>query len=379
MAARLMRQLTSNGIFKEVSLGEWEHNRRSGVYSILNGTVASWTVRIAVDEMGTAILQLSEYLDKYGFKDIKTYNDSPYSWAHRELGLSFFEVLSKHPHRMEAFSRGLAEWEKNHPVLGIFPFENLLQGNSPHRPLMVDVGGGRGRSLLTVRKAYPELKGEMILQDTTDMLDNISPSELPEVTKMPHDFFTKNPVRNAQVYWIRRVFHDWQDAEGRKIIEAIAPAMATDSRILISDMLIPEPVTAQDSNALWLDLMMMTIGGKERTAKDFDVLCEGTPVEVVKIWQSDKTRSCVVEIMRRDRGIYHSREKDAIPGSVKVFPKETDNPQVMSFVTNDDEGVQPPQRVKINGVWYRREEENENMPRGPVDVPADATPAEKST
>lgn len=248
--------------------------------------------------MGPGILLLGQYLGEHGLTDVHTYNAAPYTWAHRESNLSFFEVLSKYPHRMEAFSRGLALWETAHPVIGIFPFELLCPGNRADRPLMVDVGGGRGLSLLAVRAAYPDLQGPLILQDQAEVLDVIGESDLPNVIKMPHDFFAPNPVKNAQVYWIRRVFHDWQDSEARKILEGIIPAMGPDSRILISDMLIPEPVCAEDRDALWLDLMMMTIGGKERTARDFEALTHGLGITVRRIWQTEVGgASCVVEIV----------------------------------------------------------------------------------
>jgi hypothetical protein len=90
----------------------------------------------------------------------------------------------------------------------------------------------------------------------------------PGVEKMVHDFFTPQPVKGAQLYYIRRVFYDWQDDEACKILQAIIPAMAPDSRILISDMALPERVGPEDDSAVWLDLMMMAIGGKERTKRD---------------------------------------------------------------------------------------------------------------
>ena len=325
--------------------------------------------------MGGGILILSEYLAQHDFKDVTTYNDTPYSWFHREQDMSFFEVLSKYPDRMEAFSRGLSLWETAHPTLGLYPFETLLHGNSPDRPLMVDVGGGRGLSLLTVRSAHPDLKGEMILQDQDDVLNAISPFELPRVTKMPHDFFMPNPVHNAQVYWIRRVLHDWQDSEARSIIEAIIPAMAHDSRILISDFLIQEPVTVEDCNANWLDLMMMTIGGKERTEKDYEILCEGTSVEVVKIWRTDKTRSCVVEIMRRDRDDLRAQEAVYSP-TADPAPMRDEELHAGSLIAEEVQANgQPPKRIKVGGFWYQlaAQKEHGEVPNGPPTVSNVAT------
>ena len=96
--------------------------------------------------------------------------------------------------------------------------------------------------------------------------------------------------------------HDWQDKDASRIMKAIIPAMAKDSRILISDMAIPEPVTPRDAGAIWLDLMMMTIGGKERTGRDWNHLAELSGLKLVHVWQEPDRFGplCVVEYMLPD-------------------------------------------------------------------------------
>ena len=209
------------------------------------------------------------------------------------------------PGRVEVFSRGLALYEDHHPVIGVYPFkEQLKAGNSPDRPFAVDVGGGRGLALLKLREGCPSLKGKMILQDRKEVLDSIPADELPGVEKMEHDFFTEQPVKHAQIYYIRRVFHDWQDDEACRILLAIAPAMAPDSRILISDVALPEPVGPEDDGAVWMDLMMMTIGGKESTRRDWESLIGRAGLRLVKVWQTVRTGPlAVVECMLKEDGV----------------------------------------------------------------------------
>lgn len=126
--------------------------------------------------------------------------------------------------------------------------------------------------MLELRKNCPHLKGDLILQDRPYVLDEVAEGDIPGVTKMAHDFFTPQPVKNAQMYYIRRVMHDWQDADAVRILENVVPAMAPDSRVIVSDMALPEPVTERDAGAIWLDIMMLVIGGKERTVRDWEVL-----------------------------------------------------------------------------------------------------------
>ncbi|EXJ79628.1 hypothetical protein A1O3_07907 [Capronia epimyces CBS 606.96] len=300
LIVRLMRQLTCVHIFNEVRLGEWAHNRLSIAHSEHVGAMSGkWLYTVSLDEMAPATYRLNHYLGRFGNHSLlDTYTETPHSWYYGMMGKNFWEVLNSSHDRMENFIRGLALFDALHPVLAMFPFAEVLQhGNSPDRPLMVDIGGGRGLALLEIRKGCPNLQGELILQDRPYVLDDITPEDLPGVTKMPHDFFQEQPVQNAQVYYIRRVLHDWQDKDAARIMKAIAPAMAKDSRIIISDMAIPEPVTLRDAGAVWLDLMMMSIGGKERTVRDWEKLAELSGLRLVRVWQEPEKFGplCVVE------------------------------------------------------------------------------------
>ena len=257
-----------------------------------------------MDEMLPPMLATNRYLAQHGRHSIlHTYTETPHSWYNNMSGKNFWEVLTSTPERINQFIGGLSMWAALHPVVAMFPFEEqLIVGNSPDRPLAVDIGGGRGIAMLELRKGCPNLKGELILQDQDYVLDEIKSEDLPGVTKMSHDFFKEQPVKNAQIYYIRRVMHDWQDEDCARILKAVMPAMAKDSRILISDMALPEPSTTNDAHAMWLDLMMLEIGGKERRGGDWQYLADLSGLKLVKIWQEpEKTGPlCVVEYVLPD-------------------------------------------------------------------------------
>lgn len=68
--------------------------------------------------------------------------------------------------------------------------------------------------------------------------------------------------------------HNWQDAECQKILKHIAEAMATDSRLLICEMVVPDKPEGVDKTVYWMDLCMLIIGGKERSEKEFSSLLD---------------------------------------------------------------------------------------------------------
>lgn len=78
---------------------------------------------------------------------------------------------------------------------------------------VVDVGGGVGGFDIQLSRLYPNLK--FVIQDRAPVLkqgqEDVWPKENPKalaegrVTFTPHDFFKPNPVKGADVYWMRYV------------------------------------------------------------------------------------------------------------------------------------------------------------------------------
>jgi 6-hydroxytryprostatin B O-methyltransferase len=127
------------------------------------------------------------------------------------------------------------------------------------------------------------------VQDLPGLEENFNaarPAELADrVSFMAHDFFTRQPVEGADVYFLRKILHDWSDANALKILQQISPVMKPGSRILIAEAVVPPTggdggVTPENSApssvsriVTALDLhMMTTLSGKERSAIEFAAL-----------------------------------------------------------------------------------------------------------
>lgn len=115
---------------------------------------------------------------------------------------------------------------------------------------------------------------------------------------MQHDFFIPQPVRDADVYFIRKCFHNYNDTDCKRILQALVPALAccpTGTPLLINDIVLPEPgreegaVGAMEEEAgakkgkvgytrfeehelRRLDIMLVLRGAKQKTARDFEQL-----------------------------------------------------------------------------------------------------------
>ncbi|KAI0383175.1 putative O-methyltransferase [Hypomontagnella monticulosa] len=183
-----------------------------------------------------------------------------------------------------------------------FPWKELGSG------LVVDVGGGVGSFDLQLARLYPELR--FIVQDQAVMTEqgiSMWQKEFPEALDsgrmqfVTHDFFKPNPVKGADIYWMRHVLHDWKDEDCVQILLNTAEAMGPNSRLLVADITLtetlgdpyvkaaPKPLLANygihGHHGFSLDIAMMSLmNGKERTPSEFRSLFERAGLKMVKVW-----------------------------------------------------------------------------------------------
>lgn len=157
------------------------------------------------------------------------------------------------------------------------------------------------------------------MQDLTGLEEKFHaarPAELADrVSFMAHDFFTSQPVKGADVFFLRKILHDWSDDYALKILQQITPVMKPGSRILIAEAVAPptgghggppaESSSASSVNRIVtaLDLhMMTTLSGKERSVAEFDALINKADARLVMkgIHQPIGNAYAVIEIVLAD-------------------------------------------------------------------------------
>ncbi|KAF3901332.1 O-demethylpuromycin-O-methyltransferase [Dactylellina cionopaga] len=190
-----------------------------------------------------------------------------------------------------------------------FPWASL--GNAT----VVDVGGGMGGFCLELSRLYPELsfviqdRAQVIKKGETEVWPRENPSALQQgrVKFIQHDFFEENPIKNADVYWLRYILHDWSDDYCVRILNGIKAGMGPRSRLLIceqvmnttlGDPLLPSAPALLPANYGYFtryshtrDLELMAfMNGIERKPTEFRALVERAGLHLNKFW---KTRSQV--------------------------------------------------------------------------------------
>lgn len=199
-----------------------------------------------------------------------------------------------------------------------FPWGEL--GNAT----VVDVGGGMGGFCLQLSHIYKNLnlvledRGPVIQQAQTEVWPRENPQALAEgrIKFVQHNFFEENPVKNADVYWMRYIIHDWADDYCVKIFKGIKAAMGPRSRLLVCDQVMntthgdpqlpsaPAPLPANYGYFTRFshtrDLCVLSvINGIERKPTEFRDIIKQAGLHLNKFWNI-RSQVGLVEIVLPD-------------------------------------------------------------------------------
>lgn len=108
----------------------------------------------------------------------------------------FYTWMETHPVQQGAFHRFMeAQFAMLPTWLDAVNFnDEIAQSASNEEVLFVDVGGGNGSQCAALKKALPDLKGRIILQDRAPVLETALKVDGMEL--MPYDFLTEQPVHS---------------------------------------------------------------------------------------------------------------------------------------------------------------------------------------
>ncbi|KAJ6102110.1 hypothetical protein N7486_004537, partial [Penicillium sp. IBT 16267x] len=168
----------------------------------------------------------------------------------------------------------------------VFPVADRLRVPGSADPLLVDIGGGQGEDLKKFKTRFPTMPGKLFLQDLPAVAQGAQ--DLPAgIEVQSHDFFQVQPVKNAKVYFMRTVLHDWPDKQAAQILGRVRDAMDTDSILLISETMLPESGALLSS--VLSDMQMMgSFASLERTEAQWRALLEQAGLELVQTWLPDE-------------------------------------------------------------------------------------------
>lgn len=186
-------------------------------------------------------------------------------------GKDVWTYRAQHREEGDAFDNAMAAFA--HQIADAF-LKVCDVGRARH---IVDVGGGDGTFLARILEANPHMQGTIF--DRPHVIERactfVASAGLSNRCKCSAgDFFAAVPG-GGDLYLLKWILHDWDDAAAMQILRSCRQAMPVGCRLLVVEHLVGSPHTSQF--AVLRDLQMRVVtGGRERTSDEFAVLLSNT-------------------------------------------------------------------------------------------------------
>lgn len=181
--------------------------------------------------------------------------------ADKVLPGGFWGYLSAHPEASRIFDEAMTA--KAHGqiagVVGSYDFSSF--------ETISDIGGGRGHLLQAVLSKAPGASG--VLFDQPHVIQQLSALGSDRLKLRPGDFF-KDDLPTCDAYMLMEVIHDWDDNASMKILKAVRSRAPKHAKVLAIEAILPN-----DPGPNWpltLDMVMLAIGGRQRTLAEYSNL-----------------------------------------------------------------------------------------------------------
>ncbi|KAF2430074.1 S-adenosyl-L-methionine-dependent methyltransferase [Tothia fuscella] len=299
LVVRIMRVLTSSGVFTEVGEATYKHNT-------LSTTLSNPGFLSTAKFLNPGISNLPEYLAATSYRNPGSNPDTatPFQCGNN-TPLTFYQALAADSKARNGFDAQMkqsvlmerARFPKGFAETYDFEgeFGSLIKGEED--VAIVDVGGSGGHVLGDIIKHLPGLKGRKVLEDLPETVESVTAPDGIEV--VGYNFLEGiQPIKGAACYLFRQVFLNWSDAKGKQILQNTLPAMTRGhSRILIMEPVMP-PMKAPLMPAM-IDIVMSQMGGQIRTEKMWRAFLDEAGFEVVKIVPSNSNQTVIEAVPKK--------------------------------------------------------------------------------
>jgi ubiquinone/menaquinone biosynthesis C-methylase UbiE len=262
---RLLRYTASQGVFRDMGDGRFE---LTALAEVLRSDSPS-SVRAA----GRMLERISPSIP-FLLDNIRT-GECSYN---RAFGKPLFEDLSGKPEVAGIFDAAMKSFHggETEAMLDAYSLSGV--------DTICDIGSGSGVMMTAMLQRYPSMKG--ILFDLDHVMArtraNIEAAGLTPRCRFEAGSFFETIPAGADVYTIRHIIHDWQDAESIRILSNVRKAMKPGAKLLVLETVVPEGNDPHISKMMDI-AMMIWPNGLERTAAEFRTLLAASGFDLAEI------------------------------------------------------------------------------------------------
>jgi ubiquinone/menaquinone biosynthesis C-methylase UbiE len=257
---RILRVLAAYGYFREEKNKVFTNTKKSSKYlrSDAEGSMKDWILWTTSNE---AMQALQRTLDV-----VKRGESGPQI----VFGKHLYDVLYNEPGHdkaLRAFVRGMGkftEWQSR-VVARSYDFKGVNK--------IVDVAGGHGYLISRILQAHPHLTGAMVdksfsIEQAQKTVADGGVSDRCEL--IAGDIFDASTLpTNGDLYTIKHVLWDWDDANALKILQNIRKVIPPHAKLMIIENSISSD-NDTDGLAKLLDIQLMfSLYGKSRTKEEW--------------------------------------------------------------------------------------------------------------
>jgi hypothetical protein len=183
------------------------------------------------------------------------------------LGTDVWTYRERHPEENEIFNAAMAALSRAGAAAEMTAYDF-----GRHR-IIADIAGGTGALLAEILRRHPDSRG--ILFDQPHVVAHagamLERADVADRVRIESGSFFEGVPPGADAYVMRRILHDWPDAEAVAILRRCREAMLPDARLLLLESVVGGP--NEDAQSKFLDLLMLvSAGGRERTEGEWSEL-----------------------------------------------------------------------------------------------------------
>ena len=206
-------------------------------------------------------------------------------------GAEGFAVLAQDPPRLHAFQQAMAESSvlAAREAMKVYDLGRFAR--------VLDLGGGYGGVLAELLAAHPAQTGAVfdlayLEQGAAAYLERAGVAGR---TRFIGGSFFETVPGGFDLILMKYIVHDWGDEEAAAILTKARSAADAGVTLVLLEQVVPEVIeaTVQHQAAIRGDLTMMGMGGKERTAEEFDALLKSAGWRLTRIVSSPAALSVI--------------------------------------------------------------------------------------
>jgi hypothetical protein len=208
------------------------------------------------------------------------------------MGQGLFEYLQQHPEAATVFNANMAA------MTGRDIPELVSTYDFGGAGVLVDIAGGHGALVSAILQAGRRAKA--ILFDRPEVIAGArAPLEAAGVADRvilaAGSFFESIPG-GGDMYTLKDIIHDWDDARAIEILRNCRRAMTADAKLLLIERVLPAGGEAAVGKMVDVTMMVMT-GGQERTEAEYRALLEAAGFTLRGVHFTHSTNSVIEAVV----------------------------------------------------------------------------------